>query len=107
MVYNDASGDNLPDGYENTATAMDLFASDEVVIVEVAKSIPPAVDFDKVLADLSPQLTIELRGWNRGDAGHDTIHSAKFTGFICLDKECALNGVKLFTPTVYTISYAH
>jgi Ca2+-binding RTX toxin-like protein len=73
MVYNDAAGDNLPDGYENTATSTDLFEADEVVIVEVAKSVPPAVDFDKVLADLSPALGIELRGWNRGDAGHDTI----------------------------------
>ena len=82
MVYNDATGDNLPDGYENTATSTDLFAADEVVIVEVVKSVPPAVDFDNVLADLSPALGIELRGWNRGDAGHDTINVGSARGQI-------------------------
>ena len=82
MVYNDAAGDNLPDGYENTATSTDLFAADEVVIVEVVKSVPPAVDFDNVLADLSPALGIELRGWNRGDAGHDTINVGSARGQI-------------------------
>ena len=79
MVYNDATV-TICRMVVNTATSTICLRLMKWSSLKL-RSLP-AVDFDKVLADLSPALGIELRGWNRGDAGHDTINVGSARGQI-------------------------
>lgn len=68
-VLNRAGG--LEDGYNYEAADIQLFRDDQELVVEVAKSITPSVDFDATYENLP--LSLALQSWNRGDGGHDQI----------------------------------
>ncbi len=57
--------------YKYDAADIHLFTEGQEIVVEVAKSITPSVDFDATYENDSMQLS--LQSWNRGDGGHDQI----------------------------------
>ena len=62
----------VKDGYDYEAADIELFTDTQQLVVEVAESITPSVNFDATYENL-PDMPLSLQSWNRGDGGHDQI----------------------------------